>query len=107
MKLCRMQQKITKPKWSGYAQDGLHFFQNRKTLLQMLKAVWKGKYTMSLLTHVIIVAGIFYIILPFDFDWIPVLGWLDDAFVAVLIGKRLMRETQRFNRWKVMDRRRR
>lgn len=72
----------------------------------MLGDVWQGKYTMSLLTNLILIVGILYITLPFDFDWIPVIGWIDDLFVAMFLGKRLVKETQRYNRSKVMNRRR-
>ncbi|MBS1783684.1 MAG: DUF1232 domain-containing protein [Bacteroidetes bacterium] len=70
----------------------------------MLQAVWHGKYSMSLLTKILLVLGIAYIILPFDFDWIPILGWLDDALVFFLLLKRLQFETHRYVRHKAMER---
>jgi uncharacterized membrane protein YkvA (DUF1232 family) len=48
--------------------------------------------------------GLLYVILPFDFDWIPFLGWLDDGFIIFLVFKRLQKETQRYIRAKVMER---
>ena len=31
-----------------------------------------------------LVVAILYVVCPFDFDWIPLLGWIDDTFVAAL-----------------------
>lgn len=31
-----------------------------------------------------LVAAIIYVICPLDFDFIPVIGWVDDLFVAVM-----------------------
>lgn len=86
--------------------EGIQLFRNRKTLSCMLKEVWKGRYRMSLFTHVVLILGILYIILPFDFDWVPFVGWIDDVFVLFLVIKRMQRETQRFIRYKAMERKR-
>lgn len=72
----------------------------------MLKAVWRGEYRMSLLTNLFIVFGILYVIIPLDFDWIPIAGWIDDGLVIFFVIKRLQKETQRFNRYKAMERKR-
>lgn len=72
----------------------------------MLKEVWKGQYRMSLLTNLIIVLGILYVIIPLDFDWVPIVGWIDDGLVIFFVIKRLQKETQRFNRYKAMERKR-
>lgn len=72
----------------------------------MLKEVWKGQYRMSLLTNLIIVLGILYVIIPYDFDWVPIVGWIDDGLVIFFVIKRLQKETQRFNRYKAMERKR-
>jgi uncharacterized membrane protein YkvA (DUF1232 family) len=73
--------------------------------MQMLREVVHGHYKMSFLTMLILVSGLLYIILPFDFDWIPVVGWIDDGFVGYLLIKRLLTETHRFARFKAMERR--
>jgi uncharacterized membrane protein YkvA (DUF1232 family) len=31
------------------------------------------------------IAGVIYVISPFDFDFIPVLGWVDDGMVIYLV----------------------
>ncbi|OSZ81858.1 hypothetical protein CAP35_00895 [Chitinophagaceae bacterium IBVUCB1] len=87
------------------AQAGWHLIKNRKTMWCMLKAVWRRQYSISGLSKWLLLAGTLYILLPFDFDWIPILGWLDDAAILLLMIKRLQKETQRFVRAKVMERR--
>lgn len=88
------------------AKTGWQLLRNRKTLWCMIKQAWKGSYRMSFLTSLVIVLGIAYVFIPLDFDWIPVLGWLDDGFVIFLVIKRLQAETQRFIRHKAMERKR-
>jgi len=80
-------------------------FNNRKTLFQMLREVFHGRYKMSFLTNVAMILGLIYIISPLDFDWIPIIGWIDDGIVFYLVVKRLQNETLRFNRQKAMERR--
>ena len=72
----------------------------------MIRETLNGHYKMSLLTVVIAVLAIAYIIFPFDLipDYIPVVGWIDDALVFYLLLRRLTKETQRFNRFKAMER---
>jgi len=72
----------------------------------MLRESWKGSYRMSLFTSASLVLGLLYVFIPLDFDWIPVLGWIDDGFVIFLVIKRLQKETMRFNRHKAMSRKR-
>ncbi len=82
-------------------------FQNRRCMWQMLRETLNGRYKMSLLTAIVSIASIAYIIFPFDLitDLIPVLGWIDDALVFFLLMKRLNFETQRYIRYKAIERR--
>jgi len=86
----------------------VHLFQNRRTLWQMLKDVFNGRYRMSFLTKVIMAASVLYVLFPFDVisDLIPFFGWLDDGFVIFLLVRRLLSETHRYTRFKVMERKR-
>ncbi len=88
-------------------RHGLHLFRNRKTLWQMIREVLAGQYRMSLLTLVIVVLSVAYVIWPFDIipDFIPIAGWTDDAVVLYFLLRRLVKETQRFTRFKAMERR--
>lgn len=80
-----------------YASD---IYSNRKRLFNMLRDAWKGNYKMSFITIILLVLGILHIILPFDLDWIPIIGWIDDGFVAYWLLKRLLKETERYERKK-------
>lgn len=88
-------------------QHATQLFQNRRTLWQMLRDVLGGRYKMSLMTNVAVVLGVLYVLFPFDFitDLLPVIGWADDGAVIYFVVKRLQKETQRYNRFKVMERR--
>ena len=72
----------------------------------MIREVLSGHYRMSFLTTLIAIVSIAYIIYPFDLipDFIPVIGWTDDALVFYLLLRRLVKETQRFTRFKAMER---
>ena len=82
------------------AKQAADLFNNRKSLFQMLSDVFNGRYKMSFITSLILLLGLAYIILPFDFDWIPFIGWVDDGFVGYFVVKRLLKETQRYARFK-------
>jgi len=88
-------------------RHGWHLLRNRKTMWLMIRETFSGHYRMSLLTIVIAVVSIAYIIYPFDLipDYIPVLGWIDDAIVFYLLLWRLLIETKRYSRFKAMERR--
>ena len=83
-----------------------HLFSNRRILWQMLRAVFNGSYRMSLVTTLIAIASLAYIISPIDFvpDFIIFFGWIDDGLIIYLLLKRLNTETQRYIRFKVMER---
>jgi uncharacterized membrane protein YkvA (DUF1232 family) len=88
------------------AKNAFHLFQNRRTLMYMLRETLAGRYKMSLYTSVAIILTILYVLFPFDFitDLLPIIGWADDGFIIYLLVKRLHKETQRFNRYKAMER---
>lgn len=85
---------------------GLHLFRNRKTMWQMLREVMRGRYHMSGMTMLVLILSLAYVIFPIDLipDFIPVVGWIDDGLVIYLLLRRLVKETQRFNRFKAMER---
>lgn len=82
-------------------------FHNRRTLWQMLKDAFSGHYRMSMWTYLAMIFTVLYVLFPFDIitDLIPFIGWIDDGVVIFLLVKRLQKETQRYNRFKVMERR--
>ncbi len=87
-------------------RNGWHLFRNRKALWQMLRDAFSGRYKMSVLTVLVSILAVAYIIFPFDLipDYIPVVGWIDDGLVFYLLLRRLTKETQRYNRFKAMER---
>ena len=99
--------KFTSARHVKTVRNAAHIFQSRRTLWQMLRETFSGRYKMSLMTMVVMILCIAYIIIPFDFvpDYFPVLGWIDDGLVFYLLVKRLSIETQRYNRHKAMERR--
>jgi uncharacterized membrane protein YkvA (DUF1232 family) len=88
------------------ARHGYQLFSNRKSLWQMLRSVFNGSYRMSFLTTAIVIVSLIYIISPIDIipDFIFFIGWIDDGLVLFLLLKRLNMETQRYIRFKVMER---
>lgn len=101
-----MMWKFTSARSVQSIRNGSHLFRNRRTMWQMIREVLSGQYRMSGLTVVVTVVAIAYIVFPFDIipDFIPVLGWTDDGLVVYLVLKRLVKETQRFNRFKALER---
>jgi len=73
----------------------------------MIREVLKGSYRMSFVTTIVVLFSIVYIIFPFDLipDYIPVLGWIDDGLIFYLMLRTLVKETQRYNRFKASSRR--
>lgn len=98
--------KIISARPGQHIRHGFQLFRNRRTLWQMIREVLSGQYRMSGLTMIVIILSITYIVFPFDLipDYIPVLGWIDDGVVFYLLLKRLVAETQRYNRYKAMER---
>lgn len=96
--------KISTISGARNVKDGVQLLKNRKTLMCMLREVWKGQYKMSLTTNLFLILGVLYVVTPFDFDWVPFIGWVDDIAVIFFLVKRLQKETQRFNRHKAMER---
>jgi uncharacterized membrane protein YkvA (DUF1232 family) len=101
-----MMSKFTTTRTANTIGHGWHLFRNRRTLWQMLREVLSGSYKMSFLTVLIVFIAIGYIIFPFDIipDYIPVIGWIDDAVVFYLLIRRLTNETHRYNRFKAIER---
>lgn len=73
---------------------------------QMIREVVKGHYRMSFLTIAVLLLSLAYVVFPFDLipDHILIFGWTDDMVVLYLSIRRLAAETQRYSRWKAMER---
>ena len=98
--------KVTSINSVKHVREGVQLFKYRKNMWCMLRETWKRHYHMSFFTTIVLFFGLLYVVTPFDFDWIPFIGWIDDAFVIYLVIKRLRKETERFIRFKAMERKR-
>ncbi|NQZ75096.1 MAG: DUF1232 domain-containing protein [Ekhidna sp.] len=73
-----------------------------ETLAQMAKTHISGEYrAFSPSSIVLIVFALLYFLIPTDLipDFIPALGFSDDATVVMLIARKLNRDITQFNEW--------
>ncbi|MEQ9468460.1 MAG: YkvA family protein [Ekhidna sp.] len=71
-------------------------------LLRMIQSHISGEYrSFPVSTIVLIVFALVYFITPTDLipDFIPLLGFTDDASVVFLIMRKLNRDIKKFNEW--------
>jgi len=74
-----------------------------KVLVEMLGAYVKGEYKkIPKKTLVLLVAALIYLVNPFDLipDFIPGIGYIDDARVIIFVFQSLFEDIQEFARWK-------
>jgi len=73
-------------------------------LLRMFRSHLNGKYrAFPVSTIVLIVFALVYFITPTDLipDFIPALGFTDDASVVYLVVKKLGRDIKKYHQWEV------
>ena len=73
--------------------------EDAKDFVKMLKAVWRGDYSIKKRTILLTLSGLVYILNPFDF--LPTIalgpiGLIDDAAVLVFVYKRITSELEKF-----------
>ena len=75
------------------------WYNDFKLLYEMLT---DPNYTLSNSTKLIIMGALAYVILPFDVipDFIPIIGWIDDAFVLSMTINSVKDEIDRYKREK-------
>ncbi len=78
-------------------------FNQAKLFVMMLRDYFSGKY--AEVPWKVIAAAVFalgYVIWPFDLipDFIPVIGWLDDAAVVALVIAAIEKELRKYCEWK-------
>jgi len=74
-----------------------------KVLVEMLGAYINGEYKrIPKKTLILIVAAFIYLVNPFDLvpDFIPGIGYLDDARVILFVFQSIFEDIQEFERWK-------
>jgi len=67
----------------------------------LFKMITASDYTISNKTKLVIAGTLAYVVLPIDVipDFIPVVGWLDDAFVLGLAMTTLSEEIKNFKKY--------
>lgn len=71
-------------------------------LIKMLRAWVRGEYKeISAQSIVAVIAALIYFVNPFDliFDFIPGIGYLDDATVILFVFNQLRKDIDRFTTW--------
>ncbi|RKZ23627.1 hypothetical protein DRQ18_00025 [bacterium] len=73
-----------------------------KLLWKMLRDAMDGKYEVPWKIIVVIIAALIYFINPFDIvpDFIPGIGYIDDATVIALVIETFHSEIERYREWK-------
>ncbi|HET9418757.1 MAG TPA: YkvA family protein [Chthoniobacterales bacterium] len=71
-------------------------------MLRLMRAYYRGEYrAVPMTTLLIIVAALIYLLNPLDMipDWIPGLGFIDDAFILTLAARRTREVIEQFLAW--------
>ena len=72
-------------------------------LVEMLGAYVKGEYKkIPKKTLILLVAALIYLVNPFDLipDFIPGIGYVDDAGVIIFVFQSIYEDIQKFEKWK-------
>jgi len=82
--------------------EGRSWYRDFMLLYQMFK---DKAYTLDTKTKLTIAGALAYVILPVDIipDFLPIVGWLDDAFVLGFTINSLSEEIQRYKAFKGME----
>ena len=83
--------------------DIRRFIEKIKVLVEMVSAYMNGKYKkIPKKTLILLVAALIYLVNPFDLipDFIPGIGYLDDARVIIFVFQSIFEDIQEFERWK-------
>jgi uncharacterized membrane protein YkvA (DUF1232 family) len=73
-----------------------------QAVLRLIRAYYRGDYrAVPVTTLLIIIAALIYLVNPFDLfpDWVPVVGFLDDAFILILAVRRTRGAIDQFLAW--------
>ena len=79
------------------------FVENICSFCDLLSDYFEGIYkSLPLSTIVAFLAGLLYLILPIDVfaDFIPILGWVDDAAVLAFVVKAEQNDVKDYLKWK-------
>lgn len=77
-----------------------------KDLIRLVKAVADGRYhDLSPWVYLLVLGAIVYLISPYELidDHWPLVGWLDDLMVVLLVLKLLEPQVNQFNKWEAQQ----
>ncbi|MFV0530454.1 MAG: YkvA family protein [Flavobacteriales bacterium] len=94
MKTNKQKQILTD--YANRAKEDPSFFAKVQTFFKMVKAHFDGTFKIKSSVMLIIIGAVIYTIVPIDFDFIPVLGWLDDITIIGYALTQLNKEIDRF-----------
>ena len=83
--------------------DIRRFIEKIKVLVEMVSAYMNGKYKkIPKKTLILLVAALIYLVNPFDLipDFIPGIGYVDDAGVIIFVFQSIYEDIQKFEKWK-------
>lgn len=82
-----------------------HFFKQVGLLYEMLRDAITGDYAVPWPTVGVLVAALAYVISPIDLipDFIPVLGWSDDAAVVLAAVQIIRSDLRAYAEWRGVD----
>jgi len=77
----------------------LSFINDLKLLFEMIT---DKNYSLSPQTYAVIAGALAYVVLPFDVipDFLPGIGFIDDAFVIATVMKQLKEEIENYKKYK-------
>jgi uncharacterized membrane protein YkvA (DUF1232 family) len=79
------------------------FLEEARLLLELVRDYWRGHYRqVPFYTITAVVAAMVYVISPFDLvpDFIPLIGYIDDALVFSLCLRLVRDDLQRYREWR-------
>ncbi len=74
-------------------------FEKLPALGRMFKAWRAGEYKPKKRNILFALFAVFYVISPLDFDWVAIIGWVDDLAIVGFAFSRIMKELDRFLTW--------
>lgn len=75
------------------AKNDPNFMQRIQLFFKMIQS---KEFKMQNSTILIAIGAIVYTVMPFDFDFIPVIGWVDDVTILMYALKQINKEIDRF-----------
>lgn len=80
----------------------MDFWSQLKAFFRLLKAYIRHEYTVIPWGSVVMITGaVIYFVSPIDLllDWIPLLGYIDDAAVVVFVIRQIRNDLEKFLIW--------